>query len=361
MSFRLWIIFYVFALAAAAMATFGPGGLFAASMVSVIWIGAFSSSKPYVRLIQLLIAGAFLTVLITLLLPIVQASRGPTLENICRHQLKQIVFALHAYENANGRFPPASVPDASGRPMHSWRVLILPYIEEKSLYQKYDFNEPWNGPNNRKLAKEIPAVFICPGHSDDPRIDAAETHYFAIVGKQASWPSGTGRKISEFTDGSEKTIMLIEASGLRINWMEPRDVSMQEAVALLTKAGAGHVNVQDRFLTTRYYESAYRNVAYCDGHVTRIGQLADADLARSLLTAAGNEPVPIAINQKDLTGKATTVVKWGIVWSLTTFVVLSLLPLAWIGRRGSKETTIAGENVANNDIVDPSDDLADAT
>src|SRR4051812_9073955 len=66
----------------------------------------------------------------------------------CKNNLKEIALALHNYHEAYGCFPPAYIADKDGRPMHSWRVLILPYLDEKPLYLKYRFDEPWNGPHN---------------------------------------------------------------------------------------------------------------------------------------------------------------------------------------------------------------------
>src|SRR5204863_151662 len=70
----------------------------------------------------------------------------------CKGELKQIGLALLNYREVYGCFPPAFIADESGRPMHSWRVLILPYIDHVSLYYEYRFDEPWDGPNNRKLS-----------------------------------------------------------------------------------------------------------------------------------------------------------------------------------------------------------------
>src|SRR5262245_48474313 len=69
----------------------------------------------------------------------------------CRTNLWQLGLALHNYYNEHGHFPPPYVADAAGKSMHSWRVLILPYLGRQDLYDAYDLNEPWNGPSNRKL------------------------------------------------------------------------------------------------------------------------------------------------------------------------------------------------------------------
>ena len=69
--------------------------------------------------------------------------RGPARASMCKNQLMNIGLALYQYYEQYGSFPPAYIADESGKPMHSWRVLILPYLEESALYMQYDFNEPW--------------------------------------------------------------------------------------------------------------------------------------------------------------------------------------------------------------------------
>jgi prepilin-type processing-associated H-X9-DG protein len=130
-------------------------------------------------------------------------------------------------------------------------------------------------------------------------------------------------------------------------------VSLDEAIELLTtKPRSGHSHVNDGFLTTTYYETSERNVAFCDGHATWMGQFKDAEFPRALFTAAGGEQFPFPydpyVEYAYVEPKATTVIKWGVVWSLTLFVILSLLPLAWIRRRETKKAddVTPGEQVA---------------
>jgi prepilin-type processing-associated H-X9-DG protein len=333
LSFRLWTIFYVFALSAAAMATFGPwGGIFASLWVLVFWGWMLYRQKTRQTALAML-SGAFLVLLlIGLLLPAMSSARAAARRTLCASHLRVIAVALHNYHDTNGAFPPAYVSDANGKPMHSWRVLILPFMDVQSLYGKYKFNEPWDGPNNSKLAAQIPAVYRCPANANNTAGNL-ETHYFAVLAPEAGW----GKSIRQFSDGSSNTIMVIEATGLGINWMEPRDVTLDEAIELLTtKKRSGHTHVDDGFLTTTYYETSYRNVAYCDGHVEWMGQLKDSDIAKALFTIAGGERMDFVYGPSllDLVEPMpTTVVKWGKIWGLSVFVVLALLPAAWIRRR----------------------------
>lgn len=337
MSFRLWTIFYVFALVAAALATFGPGGIVAAAIVLGFWAWVFYAPKRQIGLLGILIVVIVLAMFVALLLPAVQSARGAARRAQCANNLKQISLAILTYENAKGKLPPAYLADDSGMPTHSWRVLILPYLEELVLYQKYNFNEPWDGPNNSKLVGLIPEVYRCPSQADEKAGNSTKTNYFVAVGPETAFPGGTGRSIRTITDGTSHTITVFESSGLSVNWMDPRDVTLDEAIALLTtKPRSGHMQVEDGFLTTTYYETSYRNVAYCDGHVTWMGQLKDADLAKALFTVAGREAIPNEWEETYVPPKTTTVVKWGKVWSLSVFIIVSLLPVAWVGRRGAR-------------------------
>lgn len=80
----------------------------------------------------------------------------------CKCHLIQFGLALHNYHEVHGTFPPAFVLGPDGQKWHSWRVLILPQLEQSPLYDEYRFDEPWDGPNNRKLIAKMPEIFACP-------------------------------------------------------------------------------------------------------------------------------------------------------------------------------------------------------
>jgi hypothetical protein len=105
---------------------------------------------------------------------------------ICKNNLRQLNMALQLYHDTYGSFPPPYVADASGRPMHSWRVLILPFIEQAPLYKQYRFDEPWDGPHNRKLHDAIVPAFSCPAH--DAQMPPTEASYLAVIGPETIWP-----------------------------------------------------------------------------------------------------------------------------------------------------------------------------
>ena len=147
----------------------------------------------------------------------------------CVSNLKQIGHALANYHSAYGCFPPAFVADTDGKPMHSWRVLILPFLEEKKAYEAYDFSEPWNGPNNHKLSANRGSRFFgCRSESLEP---LPMTSYVAVIGPGTAWPGDKSAKVADVAETRSTTIHLIEVAQSGIHWMEPRDLTLNEAVA----------------------------------------------------------------------------------------------------------------------------------
>ena len=147
----------------------------------------------------------------------------------CNQHLQDIGAAMVAYCNEHDRLPPPFIADAQGKPMHSWRVLILPYLGEQELYDQYRFDEPWDGPNNKKLHNRIVEAYSCPNdHPARSSLLARETSYVVIVGPGTVFPADSRRKISIADvfngDGASNTILVAEVHSSGIHWMEPRDL-----------------------------------------------------------------------------------------------------------------------------------------
>ena len=145
----------------------------------------------------------------------------------CANHLRQIALALHDYHQVYGCLPPAHVDGPGGKPMHSWRVLLLPFLHYDKLYRQYDFAEPWNGPKNSLLAKRIPHEYRCPAAREG---NSPATNYVAVVGPATAWPGGKCARFQDIKDGTSDTILLVEVADSTINWMEPRDMSFDRAV-----------------------------------------------------------------------------------------------------------------------------------
>lgn len=166
---------------------------------------------------------ACVAVLAALLIPAVEAAREAARRSQCTCNLCGIKLALINYHDANGSFPPAYIADASGKPMHSWRVLILPWMERKALYDRYRFDEPWDGPNNRLLLDEVPTNFQCPSRPDPGSL----TSYVLLTGPGTVFPGSQSTKQADITDGTASTIMIVETSTVAIPWTAPQDLDVR--------------------------------------------------------------------------------------------------------------------------------------
>jgi hypothetical protein len=206
---------------------------------------------------------------------------------MCSNNIKQIALALHNYHDQYKEFPPAHIDDADGKPMHSWRVLILPFLEQGNLYAKYRFDEPWNGPNNRQLLEPPPPLYACSAQVDSPYTD-----YVAVVGPDTVWPGATSRKLTDIADPQDRTILVVESAVPQILWMEPRDLAYEEAVNYLS--GATEIARHDAHWYSGYFEEQYsgRMVAMADGSVQFANGLIERDIwARLFSISDGGSPV----------------------------------------------------------------------
>ena len=142
----------------------------------------------------------------------------------CKGQFCGIVSAMYNYHDVYGSFPPAYVSGPDGKRWHSWRTLLLPFIEESAIYEKYRFDEPWNGPNNWPLVEtKILRGFQCPSGADYEVTPF--TNYVVVVGEGTAFPGPEAVSLNEIND-PETAILFVEAVNLNIHWAEPRDLEL---------------------------------------------------------------------------------------------------------------------------------------
>lgn len=188
-------------------------------------------------------------------------------------------MAVANYHEEYGSFPPAYMADISGRPIHSWRILILPFLGERALYAKYSFAEPWDGPNNRKLAGEIGSVYTRPGLEPDQN---HSTSFVAVIGPHTAWPGSTPARRDDLRDGAENTFLVVEVRDGQFPWMEPRDLEFDRmSFAINDRSGQG---LGSRLGGAR--------VVSADTTVRTLPDNFDPKTLRAMLTADGGEAVP---------------------------------------------------------------------
>ena len=170
----------------------------------------------------------FMAFPIALLLPAVQAAREAARRMQCSNNERQIGLALHNYHDVNGAFPPLYTVDDEGNPLHSWRVLILPYIEGNDLYRRIRLDEPWDSDHNRQFHDQIPGIFKCPSNPEQQCCYSAIAE--GVFSPATEAESILGLQLKDITRGISNTLAIVEVRE-SFCWMDPTaDVTLEELV-----------------------------------------------------------------------------------------------------------------------------------
>ena len=212
----------------------------------------------------------------------IRAAREAAIESCSQCPLNQMHLALSNYHATYGCFPPAYVADKDGKPMHSWRVLILPMIEEQAMYATYRFDEPWDGPNNSKLMNKMPQSF----HVCSEPASTSVTNLVVITGPGTAFPGSSSTREEDFADGLNNTILLAEIANSDINWLEPRDLDVGQMSFLANEPSRPSISTSRR--TGPYVVFADRITAH------RLTSSLSEETLQSLTTIAGGEKMFVA-------------------------------------------------------------------
>ena len=161
---------------------------------------------------------------------IVEPVQESAIRSVCINNEKQITLALHNYHSSHTNlFPPAYSTGPDGKPLLSWRVLILPYLEQGSLYKEFHLDEPWDSPHNRALIARMPEVYRCPMESAAAAREG-KTRYVAPRPEYLPPRRPAGIGIKEITDGTSNTIAFIDGGDDRaVTWTRPDDWDVSPA------------------------------------------------------------------------------------------------------------------------------------
>ncbi len=203
----------------------------------------------------------------------------------CKNNLKQIGLALHNYHDTYETFPAAF----AGKPRQSWRVNILPFIDQAPLYNEYDFNSKWNEGANVELSQLELAAYQCPSDPYHPKEARYPfTAYAAIIDSNSIWPGEEAIHMSKVPDGSSNTLLAVEACGQRIPWAEPRDVKLSETTFGMNLPGRERHH-SDGLMSS--YHTGGVQVLLADGSVHFLSENIDPEVISSLITRNGGEDV----------------------------------------------------------------------
>jgi prepilin-type processing-associated H-X9-DG protein len=226
-------------------------------------------------------------ILLTKLIQInVETAREASRRMQCANNMKMLGLAMHTYHDANGIFPPTFSVDENGKPLHSWRVYVLPYLEQSALYEAIRKDEPWDSEYNRQFHDKMPPYFRCPSCTlGNPKRD---TTYCMVVGEESlGRADGVGLKLSRITDGTSNTVAFVERK-TPVCWMAPEDVTFDDAVQGTNRIPTG--------IGSEHGRGA--NITFCDGSMHFIHDTIDPSILRAILTIAGRESVSWPILQQ---------------------------------------------------------------
>ncbi len=194
-------------------------------------------------------------------------------QSTSKNNLKQIGLAMHNFHDQYGRFPNAAGTSPTGEKWLSWRVHLLPFLDQQDLYEQFNLEEPWDSPTNRPLAERMPDVFRSPGATLPP----GQTLLQTPVGDGTAFEGAKGFRIRDFTDGTSNTVLVVEVSPDRaVYWTQPDDFQFNPDSPL---DGLGGVQ-PDGF-----------QAVFTDGSVRPISGSLDEDTVKGIFTRNGGEVV----------------------------------------------------------------------
>jgi prepilin-type processing-associated H-X9-DG protein len=215
-------------------------------------------------------------ILVALLLPAINVARESARRTHCRNNLKQIGVSMQQHLMQYKRLPASG----EGDPAVSWRVKMLPYLEEAARFDRYDPTQPWDSSTNRMIIDPMPLAYCCPSAS---RSGPDEANYVGVAGENTMMGTSRGVSAGECRDGMSNTIMLLEVEASGITWTEPRD--LDEATfdySINSDTGAGVKSPHPGGI----------NVVMGDGSVQFLREDIDPDVFRAMVSRNGGEFLP---------------------------------------------------------------------
>jgi prepilin-type processing-associated H-X9-DG protein len=238
-------------------------------------------SKGRLRGKRMAVTGIFLGVIgclfsVALVLPAMRSAGNGGNRAHCTINLRSIGLAMHNYHELNGCLPPAAITDKNGRPLLSWRVALLPYIEANNTYVKFHLDEPWDSPHNLALLEAMPTVYACPS---DRTLTPGMTGYQVVIGSNTVFtPDFKSVTFHGITDGLHNTLLVGE-SQRNVPWTKPED--LRDALPLpLNGLGSHHGDHNNGF-----------HALMVDGSVRFLKSTIAPSVLRALVTRNGEEVV----------------------------------------------------------------------
>jgi prepilin-type processing-associated H-X9-DG protein len=211
---------------------------------------------------------------VALLLPAVQSAREAARRTQSSNNMKMIGLALHNYHDTYKHFPAAYTVDDEGKPLLSWRVHILPFLEAAPLYEQFHLDEPWDNEHNKKLIAQMPEVYRCP---NGPPAGSGKTSYLGVAGERGIFRGKDPVRFADIRDGTSNTIATVEAN-------------LQSAV-IWTKPDDFVPDPDDPAKGLRGLRPGGFNAGFADGSVRFLSETIDPETLKALFTRDGGEAI----------------------------------------------------------------------
>lgn len=179
----------------------------------------------------------FSSVVLLILWPTLRGLKSRRDAIACMSNLQRIAMALNAYAAEHGTYPTPVVTDAAGKPLYSWRVLLLPYIGESSLHANFKLNEPWNSTANSMLIAQCPDVYISPGST----AKGSFANYVLITGTGTIFPPTGPLKPGQINDGLDRTLLVVETDNTTNDWSMPFDIDITKSSSRIGASGTSTI------------------------------------------------------------------------------------------------------------------------
>lgn len=237
------------------------------------------------------LSGILCVALTIWMIPRILKPRESALRTQCQINMKQLVLAMHCYHDNFDTLPPPFTTDENGQRLHSWRTLLLPYLDQQEFYGQLRMDEPWNSQHNREISVSFAShLYHCPGNHKTDNEWITDTSYLAIIGPDSAWRDDAVISFCDIVDGTSNTLAIVEVADSGIHWMEPRDLYVGQ-MTMTVNAVRGQGISSYHGSEDRTAHTGDSIVGLIDGSVRSLPSSISSDLLQQLITAEDGLPL----------------------------------------------------------------------
>jgi hypothetical protein len=294
-TFSLATAFFVLAVLCLLLAEYQAAG----TNVVPLWLLTLLATAAYVMHRACLWIGRNLAVAVFLItgfftmLPQLCGPRWVWTSSECSSRMKTIALAAHDYHYRNGTLPPHNQANDGASPGLSWRIMLLPFLEQDTLYKKFDLQSDWQSAANRPLANVTVREFRCPAERNNRN---NETSYVAITGDDTCWPTSNPISFANIKDGTSYTVLFTETHDSGILWPEPRDLEYDKLDWRIHGTPGNSIS-SSHGPYVQYFDGSRKltrrtsvNVALADGSVLRLSLDVDPEVLKQMANRRDGQP-----------------------------------------------------------------------